>query len=79
MDTMTIGEFKSQFSKVLDQVRQGKNIVISFGRKKEKVAIIGPYSQHKSKKERPLGILAKKAKCILSHDFALSDEDLLLT
>ena len=35
MQTMTVGEFKSHFSEVLDKVKQGEDIIISYGKKKE--------------------------------------------
>ena len=52
MITMSVGELKPHFSEVLDEVRNGENVIISYGRKKEKVAVIIPYSKYSKKKMR---------------------------
>ena len=55
MKTMTVGELKAQFSEVLGQMlKNGEPIAISYGKKKEKVAAIVPYSLIKPKTERTL-------------------------
>lgn len=78
MKTMTVGELKAQFSEVLGQmVKNGEPVAISFGKKKEKIAAIIPYSQLKPKSERPLGLMSKHARCVIHDDFALSDEEFL--
>ena len=40
MQTMTVSEFKSHFSDVLDLVQHGEDVVISYGKKKEKIAVL---------------------------------------
>ncbi|TAL20961.1 MAG: type II toxin-antitoxin system Phd/YefM family antitoxin, partial [Nitrospirae bacterium] len=45
MQVLSIGELKSHFSAVLAQVKNGETVVVSYGRNKEKVAAIVPYSQ----------------------------------
>ena len=78
MQDMTIGELKTHFSAVLERVRQGKEIVISYGKKKEKVAVIIPYRRHRAGRTlRKLGILEGKAGCRFADDFAMTDEELL--
>ncbi len=78
MQTMTIGEFKAHFSEVLEKIKKGKEIVISQGKKKEKVAILLPYKKYHSQKgDRKLGPLEGKAKYQLTSDFTLTDEELL--
>lgn len=77
MRILTIGELKAHFSEILEHVKQGETVVISYGRKKEKVAALIPYRQLVSAKPRSLGILEGRAKCYLSDDFAMSDEELL--
>ena len=75
---MTVGELKAQFSEVLQQIaKNGKPIAISYGKKKEKIAAIIPYSQIKPKSERKLGVMRGRATCVIHEDFALSDEELL--
>ncbi|MHB9117884.1 MAG: type II toxin-antitoxin system Phd/YefM family antitoxin [Burkholderiales bacterium] len=78
MKTMTVGELKAQFSEVLGQlIKNGEPVVISYGKKKEKIAAIIPYNQLKPEKERSLGLMQGKARCLLHDDFALDDEEML--
>ena len=41
---MTVGEFKSHFSEVLEQVRSGISIAVTYGKKKEVVGYFLPKS-----------------------------------
>jgi len=75
--TLTIGELKTHFSAVLEQVKQGETFVISYGRKKEKVAALIPYKKLKPSKPRPLGLLEGCAQCRFKNGFSISDEELL--
>lgn len=77
MKTMTIGEFKAHFSEALEAVREGETIVVAYGRNREKVAAMVPYTQVREEKLRPLGLLEGKLSCRIKPDFALRDEDLL--
>lgn len=78
MKTMTVGELKAQFSEVLGQlIKNGEPVVISYGKKKEKIAAIIPYDQLKPETERPLGLMQGRARCVMHDDFALDDEELL--
>lgn len=77
MQTLTIGELKSRFSDVLKKVRGGQKIVISYGKKREKVAIIIPYSAYVLTPERNLGLLKDRAECFIHDDFEISDEEML--
>ena len=77
MKILTIGELKTHFSEVLEHVKQGETIVISYGRKKEKVAALIPYRQLESAKPRSLGILEGRAQCHILDDFSISDDELL--
>ncbi len=52
MQTLTIGELKTGFSEVLKRIRNGEEIVISYGKKREKVAVLVPYSAYASTPER---------------------------
>ena len=74
---MQVGEFKSRFSKVLEDVKRGEEIVISFGKKNEKIAVIVPYSKYSANKTRKLGVLEGRATYRINGDFAMSDEDLV--
>jgi prevent-host-death family protein len=77
MQTLTIGELKTDFSEVLKKVRSGQKIVISYGKKREKVAVIVPYSDYDTMPERSLGLLKDRAECIIHDDFEISGKELL--
>jgi prevent-host-death family protein len=77
MQAIPIRELKAHFSSILQRVKSGETIVISYGKKKEKIAVLVPYQSHKPKKPRKLGILKGKAKCIITSGFSLTDEKLL--
>jgi prevent-host-death family protein len=77
MQTMTVGHFKAHFSEVLDLVQQGEDIVISYGKKKAKIAVLVPFDRYEGTPVRTLGILAGKASFSVSDDFKLNDDELL--
>lgn len=76
MRVFTVGEFKTYFSKILDWVKAGEKIAITFGKKKEIVAYIVPKNKFE-RKERPLGLLEGKAKAAFSDDFKITEEEFL--
>lgn len=76
MKTMTVGEFKAHFSEVLEQVKEGEQIEVTRGKKKE---IVG-YFQAKPKehaKKRNIGILDGKGTAIFKDDWEMTEEELL--
>lgn len=77
MQTMTVSEFKSHFSEVLDLVQHGEDVVISYGKKKEKIAVLVPFASYAGKPQRILGLLAGKASFSVAEDFKISDDELL--
>lgn len=77
MQTMTVGEVKAHFSEVLEMVQKGEDVVISFGKKKEKIAVLVPFSHYQGKPARRLGLLEGKASFAVKGDLALSDDELL--
>lgn len=77
MQSFTVGELKSRFSEILEKVKKGEEIIISYGKKKENIAVIIPYTKHIDSHERNLGLLEGKAQCILHEDFALDEEEML--
>lgn len=79
MQTMTVAEVISRFSEVLDLVQKGEEIVISLGKRKEKIAVLVPFSRYAHKQERRLGLLAGKATCMIRDDFMMTDEELLVS
>lgn len=47
MKTMTVGDFKTNFSAVLKEVEAGEKIAITYGRKKEVKAMLVPSEEKK--------------------------------
>lgn len=76
MRTLPVGEFKSRFSEVLDEVKTGAEIVITYGRKKENIAVIIPYENFKKRNKVTLGLLKDKQMKI-NDDFEMTAEELL--
>lgn len=78
MRTLTIGEFKAQFSELLTAVQAGESVVVCYGRKKERVAALVPYAQFSAQAgKRPLGLLKGSASFSVADEFKLSDEEFL--
>ncbi|MBX3010431.1 MAG: type II toxin-antitoxin system Phd/YefM family antitoxin [Caldilineaceae bacterium] len=75
MKTFPVGEFKTHFSEIIEQVRAGEEILITYGKRKENIAVLIPYASYKSKKIR-LGLLQNKALKI-HDDFKMTEEELL--
>ncbi|HEV7381320.1 MAG TPA: prevent-host-death protein [Dyadobacter sp.] len=77
MKTMTVGEFKAQFSEVIEQVKAGEKIAVTFGRKKEVIGYFTPDVKTSNKEKRILGILEKKAVAIFDETFEMTEEEFL--
>ena len=77
MKTMQIGELKTNFSRVIERVKKGEKIVISYGKSKENVAVIVPYAEYKGTNAIKLGMLSRKATYAFSDDFQMTSEELL--
>jgi antitoxin (DNA-binding transcriptional repressor) of toxin-antitoxin stability system len=75
MKTMTVGEFKTHFSDVIDQIQAGEEIAVTYGKKKEVIGYFSPKKQQKPKIK--LGIMEGKAKAIFGPDFKMTEEELL--
>lgn len=75
MKTYAVGDFKTHFSEIIERVRAGEEIIISYGKKKEKVAVLIPYAAYKTKMIR-LGLLQDKSLKI-HDDFKMTEEELL--
>lgn len=75
MQQLTVGEFKSKFSQVLEKVLQGGSVGITYGKSKKKVAAFIPYKKHT--KSITLGSLKGKASFRLHKDFKMTEEEFL--
>ncbi|GHT49776.1 hypothetical protein FACS1894102_4800 [Spirochaetia bacterium] len=76
MKEMAVGEVKTQFPKILEEVKKGHKIGILYGRTKKPVAMIVPYIEEKII-ERKIGILDGKMKIEFKDDFEITTEELL--
>ena len=78
MKTLTVGELKANFSEVLSTVlKTGEAVVISYGKKKERVAALVPIDQGKPASKRVLGTLGTEASVTFTPNFSLTDEEFL--
>lgn len=76
MKTLAVGDFKTHFSEVLDEVKHGEEFVVCYGRKKEKVAVLIPFEKY-WKKQVTLGVLEGVATYRIHDDFDMTDEEFL--
>ena len=76
MIQMTVGDFKAQFSSVLDKVLQGDEVQILYGRSKKPVAQITKIEEKLKKKKRPLGSYERKATFWEDEDFKFTPENI---
>lgn len=68
---MTVGDLKSHFSEVIQEVKAGQEIGVAFGEKEEIVAYLIPAVARKPEK-RQLCILQSKGKVVFAPDFKIS-------
>jgi hypothetical protein len=76
MKTMSVGEFKTHFSEVIEQLKAGEEIAVTYGKKKEVVGYFLPETSAKQSKIK-LGILEGKAEAIFAADFKMTDDEFL--
>ena len=77
MKILAVGEFKTHFSAALEEVRHGKTVGVSFGRKGHLVAVLAPPKLLFQKSGVTLGSLRKKASFSTKPSFKISEEELL--
>lgn len=77
MKILAVGDFKAHFSDILKDIQNGEEIAISYGKRKEIVAVLVPKSKYFGTHKRKLGILKGKANFSLSSDFEISEEKFL--
>lgn len=76
MDQFTVGEFKAKFSDVLERVKKGESVSITYGKSKKRVAAIVPY-KNAAKPRFKLGLLDGKASVKFHRDFKMSIDEFL--
>jgi prevent-host-death family protein len=77
MKIIAVGEFKSKFSEILDWIRKGEEVIVSYGRKKEEVAVLIDIKKFRKPKKRKLGALNGKVKVKFSRNFKITTEEFL--
>ena len=77
MESISVGELKSRFSEVLERVQKGEEIIISYGKKRKKVAVLLPYDRYMPKQKRRIGLFKDRGKCVIHNDFKLTEEEML--
>ena len=76
MKAIAVGDIKTCFSEILEEITQGEKVGILYGETKMPVAMIVPYIEEK-KAERKIGILEGKINIEFSDDFEMTVEELL--
>ena len=81
MQSISVGDFKTDFSEILKQIQNsGEKYIIQYGKKQTNVAIIVPYDEALVEAEsRKFGIYKGKGSFKMHDDFAMSEEELLLS
>lgn len=77
MKTIPVAEVRSNLSTLLKEVESGSEIGISFGRRRETIAVIVPIDQYRKIKQRRLGSLAGKVTVEFKDDWRMSDDEFL--
>ena len=78
MKTLSVAELKAEFSSVLDELKQGHEVAITYGRNKEPVGTIVPQAKMKAPDYSiKLGDLKAKGWTCKMKDFEMTDEELL--
>jgi antitoxin (DNA-binding transcriptional repressor) of toxin-antitoxin stability system len=76
MKTMPVGELKTHFSEILEEVKRGNKVGIVYGRAKKPVAMLVPYIEE-TRTGRKIGILDGKIEIEFKEDFDMTAEELL--
>jgi Antitoxin of toxin-antitoxin stability system len=75
MTKMSVGEFKTKFSTVLDLIKNGEEVEILYGRNKDPIAKLVPLNT--KNQESLLGALEGKATYTMADDWKITSEELL--
>lgn len=76
---MQVGELKARFSEIIEKVKGGEEIIVSYGKKREDVAVLIPYRTYSQTNRIKLGALKGKASVRFGEEFEISSEELIGT
>lgn len=77
MQQLTVGDFKSKFSQILEKVLKGESIGITYGKSKKKVAAIVPYNKLAHGNRIKLGLFKGRFSFKIKKGFKMTDEEFL--
>lgn len=78
MKTMTTADFKANFSSVVDELKQGNKVVITYGRKKVPLATIIPQNLlEKPNHSVKIGDLKSQGWTYSLNGFEISEDELI--
>ena len=77
MESISVGELKSRFSEVLERVKKGEEIIISYGKMRKKVAVLLPYDHYAPRQDRRIGLFKERGPCVIHEDIKLTEEEML--
>ena len=69
MKTLTVGEFKAQFSSVIEMIKQGEEVEVTFGKQKEVIGVFKPKEKKKDNSLRKFGTLKNTPGYYMAPDF----------
>ncbi|MDA9271850.1 type II toxin-antitoxin system Phd/YefM family antitoxin [bacterium] len=79
MKSVQVGVFKSEFSDILQQVKEnGESFIIEYGKNHKKVAMLVPYKEClEHQKPRIFGYMKNRGSYELQDDFYMTDDEFL--
>lgn len=79
MKSLPVGEFKAQFSEVLEIIEQGGSVGVLYGKNRKPIAKLVPMNGNDAKKKgkRKLGLLKGKMNVVFAPDFKMTEEEFI--
>lgn len=76
MKSLPVGEFKAQFSDVIEEIKKGRSVGLLYGKQRRPIARLVPEeSAPKKNDKRKLGLLNGKMKVVFAPDFKMTEEE----
>ncbi len=77
MRSLTIGEFKANFAKIVETVKQGESFGVLYGKRRTPVAMLVPYHDPQDNLARPIGLYDGQVTIRFADDFEITEAELL--